>query len=160
MQATVVYFSVSGKNEQLAQAISRELDSRGISVDFVQLVPKRRTGATLGALMAALRRPADLKDYPTLGYEDLLVLVSPVWAGAMTPAVRAFVTNLPSLGGRRVINVVCGFHPHERVVESINKKLKTRGAGPIVSRAVRTSAFEHHDYVTDIAADLCAKALD
>ncbi len=159
MQATVVYFSVSGKSEELAQAISRELDSRGVGVDVVRLMPKHPHGATLGALMAAMRRPAELEQYPKLGDEDLLVLVSPVWAATMTPAVREFLTHLPELGGRRVINAVCGFHPHERAVERINRELRARGAGSIVSRAVRVSAFEHHDYVSEIAADLCTKAL-
>lgn len=159
MQATVVYFSVTGKNEELAQAISRELESRSIGVDAVRLVPKRQTGAALGALMAMLRRPAELVERPELGDEELLVLVGPVWAGTMTPAMREFVAHLPELGGRRVVNVVCGYWPHERVAESINRELKARGAGRIVSRAVRISAFEHRDYVNEIAADLCSKAL-
>ncbi len=160
MQATIVYFSVSGKNERLAQAISRELDSRDVTVDSVKLMPKKKTGAVMGALMAAFRRPADLETYPELGDGELLVLVGPVWASTMSPAMRTFVTSLPNLGGRRVINVVCGYHPHERVVERINRELRARGAGPIVSRAVRVSAFENPDYVTEIAADLCTKALE
>ena len=159
MQATVAYFSVSGKNEQMAKAIDRELREKGHSTELVYLKPARPMGVISAVFHSVFSRSVELAERYTVGEGELLVLVGPVWASSVNPVTRAFLAQLSDLGGKRVINLVCGFSPHENVVREINKQLKTHGAGKIVSKAVRLRDIDSPDKMAAVAADAVSQAV-
>lgn len=74
MNALVVYDSLYGNTERIAQAIAGTLAQRAT----VQLVPMAQAPAFLSASM------------------DLLILGSPTQSRGPTPAMRAFLANVPS----------------------------------------------------------------
>ncbi len=159
MQATVAYFTRTGRSERVAQVLGRELEGRGAHVDLVRLEPIRGRTAVGGAILAALRVPAGLEQTPDLSGNDLLALVGPVWAASMTPAMRSMIEALPHLDGRPVISVVCGFHTCNGVAARMTKELQARDAGRVVSRAIGRSAVQDPLAVSDLARELCAAAL-
>ncbi|TVQ37121.1 MAG: flavodoxin family protein [Spirochaetaceae bacterium] len=158
MKATVVYFSVSGKNEQVAKAIDRELKEKGHTTDVVYLQPKRPMGVIKAVINSVFSRSVELAEQYSAGDAELLVLVGPVWASSVNPVTRAFLAQLTDLGGRRVVNVVGGFNPHVNVVREINKQLKAHKAGPIVSRALRMRDVDNPDKMAAVAAEIVAEA--
>ncbi len=159
MQATVAYFSVSGKNEQMAKAIDRELREKGHSTELVYLKPTRPVKVISAVFQSVFSRSVELAEHYTVGEAELLVLVGPVWASSVNPVTRAFLAQLSDLGGKPVINLVCGFSPHENVVHEINKQLKTHGAGRIVSKAVRLRDIDSPDKTAALAADVVSQAV-
>ena len=159
MQATVVYFSVSGKNEQMAKAVERELREKGHRTELVFLKPRRLIGVIGGVFLSVLSRTVELSERYSAGDGDLLVLVGPVWASSMNPITRSFLAQLTDLEGRRVINLVCGFNPHDNVVREINKQLKAHKAGKIVSRAVRLRDIDTPDKMAALAAEVVTESV-
>jgi multimeric flavodoxin WrbA len=157
--ATIVYYSVSGRNEQVARAVERELNTRGATTKLRLLQPRKSMGVIRGALMSVFGRPVELEDATMVGNDDLLVVVGPVWASSINPPMRAFLETLPDLARRRVINLVCGFNPHPEVVKSINKLLEHHHAGPIVSRAIRLRDIDDPDKTAELVAQVVTEAL-
>ncbi len=154
MQATVVYFSVSGKNEQMAKALDRDLREKGHNSVLVFLKPRRLVGVIGSVLLSVFSRPLELSEDYGAVEGDLLVLVGPVWASSINPVTRAFLNQLKDLGGMRAINLVCGFSPHPNVVRQINRKLKEHHAGKIVSRPVRLRDIDSYDKMMALSDEL------
>ena len=159
MRATVVFFTRTGRSEQVAQALVREFGERGVDVELVRLEPARGTSLAGGAFLAALRIPAPLEQTPDLSGVDLLALVGPVWAGSMTPAMRSMIEAMPDLGGRPVVNVVCGFHRCSGVAARMKQELQARDARVVASRAIGRSVLKDPHVVNELARELSAAAL-
>jgi hypothetical protein len=115
--------------------------------------------ALMGSLQAILGRPAELVEHPAMGEATLLVLVGPVWASTICPPIRSFLTKLTDLDGRKVINLVVGYNTYESVVRKVNTLLRTAGAGPILSEAVRLRDADQPDKITSLAERLVECAL-
>ncbi len=160
MKAKVVYFSRTGKNKRVAEAIAQALTDDGNTVEL-ERIETTKPGATLvfGVAMSVLKIPAKLVDPPSVDDGDLLVLVSPVWASSMCPAIRAFLATLPDLQGRTVLNVVCGYNAHESVARSINHEIKRHNAGTIVMESIRLRDVETPENLADYAHRIAKKAL-
>lgn len=160
MKATVAYFSVTGRNEQVAREIERELADRGVTVERVFLKPKKGMGAVGGAIRSLFNRPVEL-DLPRLpDPADLLALVGPVYASSVCPPVASFLRDLGELDGAKVINVVCGYNTHPDVIGTINGRLKALGSGSIVDRTVRLKDIDSPDRIAALARSVVAEALD
>ena len=159
MDATLAYFSVTGRNEQVARAIERELNAREVTTASVILKPKKEMGAVAGAIRSLLNRPIELAEPVAPVESGLLVLVGPVYASSVSPPVAAYLRGLQSLDGKRVINVVCGFNTHPDVVQSINRRLKALGCSRIVDRAIRLRDIDTPEKTAALAAELVGKAL-
>jgi hypothetical protein len=159
LDATVAYFSATGKNEQVARAIERELSSRGVTTATVFLKPRKEMGAVGGAIRSLLNRPVELAEPVAPVRTELLVLVGPVYASSISPPIAAYLRGLSPLEGRRVINVVCGFNTHPDVAESIGRRLKALGCGRIVDRAIRLRDVDSPEKSAALAAELVERAL-
>lgn len=95
MKALVIFYSRSGNTRRVAGLIATALEARGAEVVSEELVDKRsREGfggllsagfdATLGRATAIHAPRADVSAF------DVVVIGTPIWAWAGTPAVRAF----------------------------------------------------------------------
>ena len=159
MHATIVYFSSTGRNEQMAKAVERELAGDGYETKLISLKPKKTIGATMGSLMAMFGRTVELVGDITVPEGDMLVLVSPTWAGYICPPMLTFLKQLPDLGGRKVINLVCSFNPHPNVEHQIDKMVKAHKSGPIVSRAIRLKDIDNPEKTAAKAKEIVDLAL-
>ena len=161
MKVNVVYYSRSGKNEQVAKAIARALENRGHTAELDRLETTNPNAKIISTIfMSVFRSPAKLINPPDVSDGDLLVLVGPVWASAMCPAMRAFLTTLPDLGGRKVLNIVGGFNPHETVVRDINHKIKPHHSGQIISDALRMRDVDTPEKTIIIAREIAGRVVD
>lgn len=137
MKATIVYFSVSGKNGQVAKALDAAFQQQGYTVERAFLKPAKPMGVVTGVLRSVFGRGIELDNPPVIEGHDVLAVVGPVWGSAVCPPVRTFVESVTDLGGKPAINLVCGYNPHQNVVRTINHELKRHNVGRIVSEAVR-----------------------
>ena len=159
MKATVAYFSVTGRNEQVAEAIERELVDRGVTVERVFLKPRKSMGAVGSAIRSLFNRPVELDLRQSPEPADLLALVGPVYASSVCPPVATYLRSLTGLDGAKVINVVCGYNTHPEVIRTINGRLRALGSGPIVERTVRLKDIDSPDRVATLARDVVAEAI-
>ena len=159
MDATVAYFSVTGRNEEVARAIERELTRREVTTTSVFLKPKKEMGAVGSAIRSLLNRPVELAEPVAPVETGLLVIVGPVYASSVSPPVAAYLRGLQSLDAKRIINVVCGFNTHPDVVQAINRQLKSLGCGRIVDRAIRLRDIDSPEKTAELAAELVDRAL-
>jgi len=105
MKSLVTYYSFSGNTEKVMKIFAEVLSARG-EVKPQRLLPNEEIKDFLGQCMAARSgKRSVLKegiDFDASHY-DLIVIASPVWAFAPTPAVNSFLDGLTGLNGKRVI---------------------------------------------------------
>lgn len=154
MKALIVYFSVTGRNGQIAKALDQALRERGYSAERFYLEPVKKMSVTGAIARSVFARPMELTRIPDLTGYDLLAIVGPVWASRVNPPVRAFLNAVSHMEGRTVINVVGGFNPHENVVKEIDRELRRRKAGPIISSAVRMRDVDTPEKTMIIAREI------
>ncbi|MEI8360738.1 MAG: hypothetical protein WCG01_01235 [bacterium] len=91
MKTLVVYYSRTGTSQRLAQIIANRLHA-----DLEKIVDTVDRSGAKGYLLAGRdamqKRPAKIAQttYLPQAY-DLVILVSPVWAWSLTPAMRSYV---------------------------------------------------------------------
>jgi hypothetical protein len=157
VRAMIVYFSVTGRNGQIAKALDQALRENGYAPERFFLEPTRKLGVAGAIATAVLARTVELTGMPDLTGSDLVAIVGPVWASRVNPPVRAFLNALPDLGGKTVINIVGGYNPHENVVKEIDRELRQRNAGLVVSSAVRMRDVDTPEKTIIIARDIVAR---
>lgn len=159
MKALIVYYSITGRNEQLARGVKEEFDKRGHSTTIHGLKTVVPVSELAGALMSALRRPARIVDPPTVEESDILVLIGPVWASTICPPVRAFLDTVPHLDGKTVINLVIGHGSYEGLARKMKHLFRDRQARTVISRALRLKDTDSRDKITALSEELAHGAL-
>lgn len=159
MKALVVYYSITGRNRQLAEGIQEEIARRGHTAEIHGLTTVVPLSALTGVLKAVSHLPAKLADPPSVNEVDLLVIVEPVWASTLCPAVRAFLNTLKELRGKRVINLLVGNSAYDGLARKIDHTLKDREAEKIVSEALRLKDTDTREKIRSIAARVVTLAL-
>ena len=105
MKALITYYSFSGNTERTVNIFAGVLRNKG-DVRVQKLTPKEEIKDFLGQCRAARGGKRSVLqggiDFDASHY-DLLVIASPVWAFAPTPAVNSFLDELTGLNGKRVI---------------------------------------------------------
>jgi flavodoxin len=90
-RALVVYYSRTGTTRGVAETLAQKLDA-----DLEEIVDRKRRGGVIGFMGggkdALLKKVADIDEPRKDPAEYQLVLLgTPVWAGSVTPAVRAYI---------------------------------------------------------------------
>ena len=108
MKTLVIYYSYSGITDKVANMYADILRKKG-EVTIQRLKPKEEIKTFLGQCRAAFaRKKAELEDniiFDAKDY-DLLLIGSPVWAFAPTPAVNMYLDKVSGLEGKRVITLL------------------------------------------------------
>ncbi|MCK5594909.1 PilZ domain-containing protein [bacterium] len=104
MQACIVYFSLTGNTQQLAQIISQELKHKNFEVDLVRLEPVDGASTFAGQGMTALQRKrVNIGDVNCdLSMYDMIWFGSPVWAFSPAPALNTYLDKCYGLDGKKV----------------------------------------------------------
>ncbi len=133
MRIEIVYHSLSGNTRRVAELLRSRIEGLGDSADLVE-VHDLHQYSTLTAYMIGAPRAMrgevgaiDPAEIDLAGY-DVVVVGSPVWAFAPTPAANGAVAALHGADGKdAVVFVTSGGAPGE-AAERLGTALEQRGA--------------------------------
>jgi flavodoxin len=105
MKTLVVYYSRTGHNKTLGEAIAKML-----SADIDEIIDKKKRAGRLNWLRAGRdslsEQETDIQFEKKPGDYDLIIIGSPIWAGRPTPAIRSYLGQ-NDLKGKKVAFFVC-----------------------------------------------------
>jgi flavodoxin len=123
MNILIAYYSNEGSTAKVAEGLAQ---ATGGTVR--QLVDKRTAGP--GSIVAALLGLGTRlvgADYDVSG-RDVVVLMTPVWAGSPTPAINTFIAHA-QLRDKHAFFVTVGVSPtNPHAIARLERRLKSRGA--------------------------------
>ncbi len=124
MALLIVYYSRTGSTRTVAGALARA--TGGTLRELTDTSPRSNLFTT--AMAALFRRSARLvdPDYDISAYE-MVVIMTPIWAGNPTPAFNAFMRNV-SLQGKDVVLVALG-ESGENIATSTRLEQMARARG-------------------------------
>lgn len=110
MKTAIVYYSMSGNVEYVANKIAEKADA-----DLIRLIPKKNypdkgfRKFMWGGACAVMGETPALEPYEFDGEKyDLIIFATPVWASSFTPPIRAFIKeNKEKLSGKRLAAIIC-----------------------------------------------------
>lgn len=105
MRSLIAYYSYSGHADRIAGKLASVLKNKG-DVDLQRLRPKEEIksfGAQCKAAFFKKRAELDAKTVFDVSHHDLVLVGTPVWAFAPTPAINTFLDKLNGLHGKRVL---------------------------------------------------------
>ncbi|MBC7091138.1 MAG: flavodoxin family protein [Nitrososphaeria archaeon] len=93
MKILIVYYSRSGMNEKLAKVLQENL---GCEMEKIEEFEDRRgmLGFIKSGMQSVLKKRTEIK--PTKydpAYYDIVIVVSPIWAGFIPPPMRTYLYN-------------------------------------------------------------------
>lgn len=89
MNYKVVYFSRTGTSEKVAKKIGEKLNSEVIEITD-DMNWKGPLGFVKGGMYATQNKPVNITVHGNLDNADEVIVVSPIWAGHVVPAITAF----------------------------------------------------------------------
>ena len=106
MKVLITYYSFSGNTDRVAQAFAGVLKMKGGDVELQRLKPVNEIKDFMGQCAAArAKNRAELSgsvNYDASRY-DLIMIGSPVWAFAPTPALNTYLDKLNGLNGKKTM---------------------------------------------------------
>ena len=94
MTYAVIYFSRTGTSRRIAEKIAKKL-----SIEPVEVTDNMDWDGTLGYMRAARyamkNKEVAIQTRGKIGEVDEYIVVSPMWCGKITPAIRIFLQELP-----------------------------------------------------------------
>lgn len=128
MNYKVVYFTRTGTNKRLAEKISKKLNCEVVEVTD-NMNWQGLFGFIKGGYYASKNKPVEITIHGNFEDADELVVISPLWAGGVSPAIRTF------LKGRDLSKI-------HLVVSSNGSKTKLRESYHTVTDVVRSQKNE------------------
>lgn len=128
MNTAVIYYSMSGNTEYVANIISEK-----IGAELIKLIPKKEYPSTGFKKYFWCGKSAIMGDMPELeDYEfdaskfDLIIFGTPVWASNFTPPLRTFIEeNKTKLNGKKFAVFTCfSGGGAEKTIEKLRKELE------------------------------------
>jgi flavodoxin len=108
MKAVVVYYSLDGNTELIADMISKE-----VGADKIKLQPEKEIAKEGfkkffwgGKSVVFKEKPTLLNKNLNLDAYDTVIIGTPIWAGSFTPAILSFVSQV-SLKGKKLHLFAC-----------------------------------------------------
>ena len=93
MNYKVVYFTRSGNSKRIAEKIGNKL-----SCQVIQITDNMNWDGVLGYIKAGFyasqNKAVDIKIHENISDSDELIVVSPLWAGGLAPAIRIFLKTI------------------------------------------------------------------
>jgi flavodoxin len=152
MRVAIVYHSLSGNTRRVAELLADRL--RGTAeVDLVEVRDQRQystlTAYSSGAPRAMRGEVAEIEPAKIdLAPYDVLVLGTPVWAQAPTPAARGAVAALRGAEGKEAVVFATSGGGPSTAAESLAAALAARGI-----RVRGTVQFEGNDLENEATVD-------
>ena len=110
MKTAIVFYSMSGNTEYVANKISEKIDA-----DIIRVVPQKAYPDSgfkkflWGGKSAVMGEEPELEEYVFDSEKyDQIILGTPVWASTFTPPIRTFIKeNKEKLKGKKIAVFVC-----------------------------------------------------
>jgi hypothetical protein len=123
MNVLIVYYSNEGSTAKIAEGLAL---ATGGTLRKLSVKGTPGPGAIMAAMLGLGARLVDA-EFDVTGW-DAVVVMTPVWAGCLTPAINTFITHA-QLRGQRVFFVTVGVLPaNPRAVAAMERRLKRHGA--------------------------------
>lgn len=108
MKTAVVYFSLNGNCDYVAQEIKKQIGADLIRLETVKPYPKNAAGLFfIGGGSAIKGDKPELKPYQFHGSDyDKVIIISPNWADHYVPAVNTFLAK-HALSGKKLGFIMC-----------------------------------------------------
>jgi len=152
MKILITYYSYSGNTDRVARIFGKMLESKG-EVHIQRLKPADEIKGFLSQCVAARKgKKAILEQgvrFDVTSY-DLILIGSPVWAFAPTPAMNTFLENLSGLKDKRVIILLTSGSGMgvKRCFQNIRKILGEKGASMVEEINIPDRKNRDNDFVT------------
>ena len=151
MKSLITYYSYSGHADKVAQKLAEFLKNKG-NVDIQRLRPRTEIDSFGAQCRAAfLKRRAELENGITfdVSRHDLVVIGSPVWAFASTPAVNTFLDKVNGLHGKKVaVFLTSGSGVGvKKCFKNIRTILESKGASHIEELSIPDSKLNDESFV-------------
>ena len=110
MKKAIVYYSMSGNTEYVANYISKKVDADLIRIEPKKEYPNKGLKKFLwGGRSAVMGETPELENYEFDSDKyDCIIFGTPVWASSFTPPIRTFINeNKEKLKGKKIAAFVC-----------------------------------------------------
>jgi len=94
MNYKVVYFTRTGNCKRIAEKISKKLEC-----EMIQVTDNKKwsgvSGFMRGGFYSTMNRKVEIETSKKIEDYDELVVISPLWASGITPAIKKFLETVP-----------------------------------------------------------------
>ena len=149
MKYLVVYYSRTGNNKTIGDAIAQSL-----SADVDRIIDKKKRKGFLNWLQAG--RDSMGEKLTEIEFEknpqdyDTIVIGSPIWAGRLIPPLRTYLNSV-NLKGKRVAFYICSLSEgHTEIFPQL--KSMTNESEHVGTFGITEKRFKEGDYTSDLEA--------
>ena len=109
MKTAVVYYSMSGNTEMIAERIAKELGAELIEIVPVKAYPDKGARKFIwGGMKAVMGEKPKLQPYAFDGSYERIIIGTLVWASSISPPLRSFIAeNADKLAGKEIAAFTC-----------------------------------------------------
>lgn len=154
MRTLVTYYSYTGTTDKVAKIYAGLLSKKG-EVLVQRLKPKQEITTFLGQCRAAFaKKRAELNEnivFDAKGY-DLLLLGSPVWAFAPTPAVNTYLDKISGMEGKKAIILLTSGSGAgvKNCFKNIRSVLESKGASKINEINIPNAKMNDENFIISL----------
>ena len=132
MKTLVVYYSLTGKTDVVAQALAKELGADVRRVEDVEKPSVNWWFIVTGAISAIRGAQSEIKPIDTgfLGYDRVFV-GSPVWGGSPSTPINAFIAKADFTGMKVIPFMTMGGDDASGALKKMSERIEKKG-GKIV----------------------------
>ena len=127
MKAAVVYFSLTGQSERVAEAIKEALSELHVEAKVSRIVPREKLSWITNLVAPPFYKKIEVELDPGIDEGvELVFLVGPVWSFSPSIPVYSFTVNYDWKGKKAVLFVVCRYRGGDRTAKILEKRIKER----------------------------------
>jgi hypothetical protein len=131
----VVYFTRTGNNKRIAEKISKEIPST-----LLEITDNKNWNGVLGFIKGGFysssNKEVEIEVHGNIDNTDEIILVAPLWAGKICPAVREFLKNRPFDNIHLVISSNGSTLKESFLFKSINEIIKKKNNEDLVIKTL------------------------
>jgi FMN-dependent NADH-azoreductase len=152
MKTLITYYSFSGNTEKVCRTLEKAMAKTG-EVSVQRLKPADEIKSFMGQCKAAFTRQRAVLAGSVIadaGSYDLVIIASPVWAFAPTPAVNAYLDRINGLNGKKTIIVLTSGSGVgvQKCFANIRTVLRNKGAASIEEINIQDRKSGDENFVT------------
>ena len=151
MKIGIIVYSQTGNTNSVAEKLKEKLQAMGHTVNVERLT-------TVGGVQKDAKN-IRIEKLPDLGAYDALVFGAPVQAFSLAPAMAVYMTQLPSLGGKKIACFVTKGLPFSwtggnRALKQMKKRCEAMGGKVSGTGIVYWSSKERENHIGEVVNKL------